>query len=131
MNDPKKPSSNISIPSDFHFGQIDSMPTDRNAKGAGAFGLAAVAPAVADPSLGPLAAFTGPFIRKGTCATHHGQEPGAPPKGRIHLRRLSLAQTFPLQSRGGPYIHGSFRETLICRWMLDVICHKELHRPFL
>lgn len=25
-------------------------------------------------------------------------------KGRIHLRSLPLAQTFPLESRGGPYI---------------------------
>ena len=29
MSDPPKPSSDISLPADFHFGQIDSIPTDR------------------------------------------------------------------------------------------------------
>jgi len=37
-------------------------------------------------------------------ATHHGQELLCSIKGRIHLRRLSLALTFLLQSCGGPYI---------------------------
>jgi hypothetical protein len=29
MSDPTKPSSDISLPADFHFGEIDSIPTDR------------------------------------------------------------------------------------------------------
>jgi hypothetical protein len=66
MSDPTKPETNISLPADFHFGQIDSMPTDRPAKEAGAFGeVAAVAPPAADPSLGPLAAFLGTFMGNG------------------------------------------------------------------
>jgi len=38
-------------------------------------------------------------------ATHRGQERCAPPKGRIHLRRLVFSPSaFSLQSDGGPYI---------------------------
>jgi hypothetical protein len=45
------------------------------------------------------------LIRTDTGATHPGQERCAPPKGRIHLRRLVFSPSaFSLQSDGGPYI---------------------------
>jgi hypothetical protein len=67
MSDPTRPASNISLPPDFHFGQIDSMPTDRPAEAPFEFGepLAVTAPVSPDPPLGPLAAFSGKWMGKG------------------------------------------------------------------
>lgn len=65
MSDPTKPASNISLPANFHFGQIDSMPTDRPAGAPGEFAERLAIPVPPDPSLGPLAAFSGKWMGKG------------------------------------------------------------------
>jgi hypothetical protein len=58
MSDSKARSTNIALPDDFHFGQIDSMPTDRGARPA----ALPAAPPPADPPLGPLATFAGKWV---------------------------------------------------------------------
>lgn len=67
MSDPTKSSNDISLPASFHFGQIDSMPTDRAERAFGVAGFAAIEPPPAppDPPLGPLAAFSGGWMGKG------------------------------------------------------------------
>ena len=56
MSDPTITTGSISLPGDFHFGQIDSMPTDRLKEGLKP--ALALAEAPPPPTLGPLAAFS-------------------------------------------------------------------------
>ena len=65
MSDPTKPAGNISLPANFHFGQIDSMPTDRPVGAPGEFAERLAIPVPPDPSLGPLSAFSGKWMGKG------------------------------------------------------------------
>jgi hypothetical protein len=65
MSDPTKTIGSISLPGDFHFGQIDSMPTDRLQEGLKSALAPAEAPPAPPPPLGPLGALSDSWIGNG------------------------------------------------------------------